>query len=101
MIPFSEPYLGLPFPGNAGGLLSEIKTCTKSMEMERSINGCPCSWECHVSRGRLFTHARRARDACQVKPRVMPARTLETLVSAIPKAFEQAQNSSANHQKNL
>jgi condensin complex subunit 3 len=34
----------------------------------------------------------------------MPARiptTLESLASAIPKAFEQAQNSSANHQKNF
>jgi condensin complex subunit 3 len=37
----------------------------------------------------------------------MPTRTvastskLETLASAIPKAFEQAQNSSANHQKNF
>ncbi|KAI9431956.1 hypothetical protein H4582DRAFT_2062359 [Lactarius indigo] len=35
----------------------------------------------------------------------MPARTpapiLETITSAIPKAFEQAQNSSANHQKTL
>ncbi|KAH9029983.1 nuclear condensing complex subunit [Lactarius pseudohatsudake] len=35
----------------------------------------------------------------------MPARTpapiLETITSAIPKAFEQAQNSSANHQKNF
>jgi condensin complex subunit 3 len=34
----------------------------------------------------------------------MPARipaTLETLASAIPKAFEQAQSSSANHQKNF
>jgi hypothetical protein len=37
MIPFSEPYLGLPFPGNAGGLLTEIKTRTKSMAW-RSIN---------------------------------------------------------------
>ena len=27
--------------------------------------------------------------------------TLESLASTIPKAFEQAQNSSANHQKNL
>jgi condensin complex subunit 3 len=37
-------------------------------------------------------------------PFKMPARiptTLESLSSAIPKAFEQAQNSSANHQKNF
>jgi condensin complex subunit 3 len=31
----------------------------------------------------------------------MPTRTLETIASALPKAFEQAQNSSANHQKNF
>jgi condensin complex subunit 3 len=37
-------------------------------------------------------------------PLKMPARiptTLESLVSAIPKAFEQAQSSSVNHQKNF
>jgi condensin complex subunit 3 len=31
----------------------------------------------------------------------MPTRTLEPIASALPKAFEQAQNSSANHQKNF
>jgi hypothetical protein len=54
----------------------------------------------HLSRGhRLTSRARRV----TVTPK-MPARiptSVESLASAIPKAFEQAQTSSANHQKNF
>jgi condensin complex subunit 3 len=45
-----------------------------------------------------------ARNAARVNGKIiMPSRitALEALASAIPKAFEQAQNSSANHQKNF
>lgn len=55
-----------------------------------------------VSRGRS-SQVTRTRPG-SLLPLKMPARTpttLESLASAIPKAFEQAQSTSANHQKNF
>ena len=67
----------------------------------------------YVSRAHVFSHAHDAKQERvgrgQKKPNSprdysnMPSRmtALEALASAIPKAFEQAQNSSASHQKNF
>jgi len=117
---FSEPYLSFLFQAMAhlgGGLLTQIETRTEGMEKNmksitedvflgvialirrpgRTLTSIPCAWHTRVTWPSVY----KSRELVFAEVRCLARIPTESLASGIPKAFEQAQNSSANHQKNF